>query len=99
MGIILYALANFIISIIDCLGYILIGYILLGWIVLFGVIKSRDSVFLKIYVFLMTRIEPILGIVRRFIPSVFGLDFSAMVVFFALYIAKVIIIQIAISLG
>lgn len=47
----------------------------------------------------MTRIEPILGIVRRFIPSVFGLDFSAMVVFFALYIAKVIIIQIAISLG
>lgn len=40
MGIILYTLARFLISIMDCIGYILIGYIILGWLIFFGVFKN-----------------------------------------------------------
>ncbi len=65
----------------------------------FGVIKNRDSILLKIYVFLMTKIEPLLSQIRRFLPPVFGLDFSAMVVFFGLYLVKILIIQIALAIG
>lgn len=83
----------------DWIGYILIGYIILGWIIFFGIIKNSDSVLLKIYMFLMIKIEPLLAIIRNFVPSVFGLDFSLIVVFFALYLAKLIVIQIALMLG
>lgn len=99
MGIILYTLIRFIISVMDCIGYILVGYIILGWFVFFGVIKNPNNPLLKIYLFLMTKIEPLLAIIRGFIPPVFGLDFSAMVVFFGLYLAKIIIVQLAILIS
>jgi YggT family protein len=96
MGILFYALVQFLISVIECLEYILMGYIILGWIVFFGLIKDRNNLLFKVYVFLMTRIEPILLMIRRFVPPLFGLDFSAMVVFFALYFVKILIVQLAI---
>jgi YggT family protein len=98
MGLLLYTLVNFLIAILDCMGYVLMGYIILGWIIFFGVIKNRDSFLLKIYVFLMTKTEPLLSVIRRFIPSVFGLDFSALVVFLALHFVKLLIIQFALLL-
>lgn len=99
MGIILYTLVRFIISIMDCIGYILVGYIVLGWIIFFGVIKNSNNPILKIYIFLMTKIEPLLCVVKRFMPPIFGLDFSAMVVFFGLYLAKILVVQLAIAIG
>lgn len=99
MGIILYTLIGFIISVMDCIGYILVGYIILGWFVFFGVIKNSNNPLLKIYLFLMTKIEPFLAIIRGFIPPVFGLDFSAMLVFFGLYLAKIIVVQLAILIS
>ncbi|MDR3031320.1 MAG: YggT family protein [Holosporales bacterium] len=78
----------------DCIEYLLIGYIILGWFVFFGVIKNRNSVFLRIYIFLMTKIEPLLALIRRFLPTVAGFDFSPLVVFFGLHLAKVLVIQV-----
>ena len=95
MGIFLITIVRFLISIMDCIEYMLIGYIILGWLVFFGVIKNRDSVFLKIYVFLMTKVEPLLGFIRRFLPPIYGLDFSVLVVFLALHLSKALVIQIA----
>ena len=98
MVMVLITIFHLLISIADFIEYLLIGYIVLGWFVYFGVIKNRDSVFLKIYVFLMAKIEPLLGFIRRFLPTVAGFDFSPMVVFFGLYIVKILIIQVGNSL-
>lgn len=98
MGIVLYSLTRFLLSLMDCVEYILIGYILMGWLIIFGIIKNSANPVMKAYFFLMTQIEPILAIVRRFVPPIFGLDFSPMVVFFALHLIKVLIYQIAMML-
>ncbi|MDR1488568.1 MAG: YggT family protein [Holosporales bacterium] len=95
MWLIFYGLIKLLIETIGCLEYVLIAYIIMGWVVMFGVVKNQDSIFFKIYILLMSKIEPVLLVIRRYVPSAFGLDFSAIVVFFAFYFLKVLIIQIA----
>lgn len=80
-------------SLLNCLEYILIGYVMLGWCVFFGLLKSRENVFFRIYIFLMTHLEPIFAVIRRFLPSVFGLDFSPIVAFFILHLMRVLIVK------
>lgn len=87
-------LVNILIRIMDFLEYLLMGYIILGWFVFFGAIKDRNGVFFRIYVFLMSKIEPLLAYVRQYLPTVAGLDFSPLVIFVGLHFAKVIIIRI-----
>lgn len=87
-------LINILIRIMDFLEYLLMGYIILGWFVFFGAIKDRNGVFFRIYVFLMSKIEPLLAYIRQYLPTVAGLDFSPLVIFVGLHFAKVIIIRI-----
>lgn len=82
------------ISLMNCIEYIMVGYIILGWFIFFGVLKNQESVIFRIYIFLMSRIEPLLGLIRRFLPSVAGLDFSPLVVFIGLHFIKVLIVKI-----
>jgi YggT family protein len=95
MGLFLYFLFASLISVVRCLEYVLIGYIIIGWLMFFGVIKSQSNILLKLYIFAMARIEPVLSLIRRFIPPLLGLDFSAVVVFFALHFAKILILRTA----
>jgi YggT family protein len=88
-------MAHILISLMKLVEYILIGYIILGWFVFFGVLKSRDSYFFRTYVLLMTKIEPLLTMIRRVLPPFGGLDFSPIVIFFGLYFAKLLVIRIA----
>ena len=92
--IILVALAQFLISIMDFIEYVLMGYIILGWFIFFGAVKNRAGFFFKLYVFLMTKIEPILSRIRRFLPSVAGFDFSPLFIFVALHFSKLIVIKL-----
>lgn len=98
LQVVLLGFLNIIISILDCIQYLLIGYIILGWIMFFGVIKNKDSILLKIYIFLMTKIEPMLSKIRKIVPPIMGFDFSPMVIFFCIYIANILIRQIALIL-
>lgn len=91
---VMLAVYHIITGIINFIETLLIAYIILGWFVFFGAIKDRDGVFFRVYVFLMSRIEPLLSVIRRYLPSVAGLDFSPLVIFVALHIAKVIILKL-----
>lgn len=91
---ILSIIVELLISLMNCIEYILIGYIILGWFVFFGVLKNQDNPVFRIYIFLMNKIEPLLAIIRRFIPPLMGLDFSPLVVFIGLHFAKVLIVKL-----
>jgi YggT family protein len=87
--------AQLVISAIQCIEYALFAYIILGWLVLFGVIKNRDGPFFRIYVFLLAKTEPLFAVIRKFIPPLMGLDFSALLVFILLHFAKSLVIGMA----
>lgn len=81
IAILLYTIIyNLILSI----EYILSFYIILGWGLMIFRIDNPANFFMKIYLFLMARIEPIFGYFRQFLPRFKMLDFSPLVVFFVL---------------
>ncbi|MDR1391041.1 MAG: YggT family protein [Holosporales bacterium] len=96
---IIIALTEIIIGVISFLEYLLMGYIILGWFVFFGAIKDRNGLFFKIYAFLVSKIEPILSMIRRILPSIGVFDFSPFVVFLCLHFAKALIIRLFFALA
>ena len=68
---------------IYCFEFILSFYILLQLVVIFFSV-SESNMFYRIYTFLMVRLEPILLYFRKFVPSVCGIDFSILIIFFGL---------------
>lgn len=99
MEIFLIFVFHTLISVIDFAKYLLFGYVIMGWLVFFGVIKNPNGILLKIYVFLMSKIEPLLSYIRRFVPIFNGIDFfSILIVFFALHLLKSLIIQILVNI-
>jgi YggT family protein len=74
------------------------GYVILGWLVFFGVIKDQTSILARMYIFAMSKIEPLLSVVRRYIPPLMGIDFSALIVFFGLHVLKMFIVRIVMLL-
>jgi YggT family protein len=95
MSIIIVSIAHILIGLMRLAEYILIAYIIIGWFVFFGVLKNRDGYFFRIYILLMTKIEPLLAAIRNILPPIGGLDFSAIIIFFGLYFAKLLVIRIA----
>jgi YggT family protein len=96
---ILSIIIELVISIMNFFEYVLIGYIILGWFVFFGAIKDHDGIFFKIYAFLMSKIEPILLMIRKLIPPIAGFDFSPLIIFFCLHFAKAIILKLFFALA
>lgn len=82
------------IGLMNFLESLLIIYIIMGWFVFFGAIKDREGVLFRVYVFLMSKIEPVLTVIRRYLPSVAGFDFSPLVIFLGLHFAKVLITRL-----
>jgi YggT family protein len=96
---ILSIIIELVVGIISFLEYALMGYIILGWFVFFGVIKDHDGVFFKIYAFLVNKIEPILLIIRKFVPPLAGFDFSPLIIFVCLHFVKAIIFKLFLALA
>ena len=86
------------IGVVNFLEYLLMGYIILGWFIFFGAVKDREGIFFKVYVFLMSKIEPLLAFIRQYLPTISGLDFSPLVIFVVLHFAKVIMWKVYIAI-
>lgn len=97
MDMIIFSIFGILMRLINFVEWVFIGYIILGWFVFFGAVANRKGIFFKVYIYLMEKIEPILEIFRRFLPSLGGLDLSAIVVFVLLHMAKVLLAKIFIA--
>ena len=90
MNIIILFVYYFLICSINCFELILLFYIILQFAVMLFPI-NENSIFHKIYAFLYARIEPIFAYIRRFIPPIGMLDFSALVLFIGLFVIRKLI--------
>lgn len=69
IGFILYRLA-------DLYLLIMLVWIILGWLLAFGVISYRTPLVSNVMGFCQALVEPALRPIRRFIPSIGGLDIT-----------------------
>lgn len=87
--------------ILKLIGWIewgLMFYIILGWFIFFNAIKNRNGVFFRLYVFMASKIDPILNIFRRMLPNLGGFDFSILILFLILHFVKICITKVLVGM-
>ena len=79
------SLVFLIIQIINLYEIVLIFYIILIWLVNFNVINTSNRLVFSIIQVLHNLCEPILRIIRRYIPNIGNIDISPLVVLILLW--------------
>jgi len=80
----MFAIANFLIVIINIYVYLLIASAILTWLVAFEVVNTRNRVIYVIGDFLYRITEPPLRPIRRLLPNLGGIDISPVVLILVL---------------
>lgn len=91
----LIAIANAIHIVFRAYTYLVLARVILSWIR----IDPYHPVWGPILRFIYQTTEPLLGAVRRLLPSMGGLDFSPIIVFLGLDLVRGLLIQLVLGLG
>lgn len=82
-------------ALLNVAWWILIAHIIIGWLVNFQVLNLQQPIVAQIYFGLNRLLEPIYAPIRRFLPNTGAIDFSPLVVFFAIIFLQSIAAQMA----
>ena len=86
-------IASALVSIINVVLLIVVASVILSWLVAFNVINIRNPTVRQIYVSLERFTSAILDPIRRFLPSVGGLDFSPIVAIIGLQFLQNMVVK------
>ena len=87
------SLLGLIIQIINLYQFLLLVYIIATWLVNFNIINVSNRFVYSIMEILYRLCEPILNIVRRYIPNFANIDISPIIVYLGLWFLKNLIIE------
>ncbi|AIL65515.1 YGGT family protein [Rickettsiales bacterium Ac37b] len=75
-------------QIISLYNLILIVWIIMSWLVYFNILNKHQPLVQKLMHALTKLVEPVLNYIRNYIPTIGGIDLSAIVLFLALGFIK-----------
>jgi YggT family protein len=81
------------IQIINLYMYLLIASAILSWLIAFNVVNTRNQFVSAIAEFLYRITEPVLGPIRRRLPSMGGLDISPIIAVFVLWLIQLYLVE------
>ncbi|SDD35815.1 YggT family protein [Kordiimonas lacus] len=84
---------------LDIFKWMLIISIILGWLIHFGVVNAYQPFVQTVGRFLHAVTEPALKPIRRFIPTMGGMDISPIVLFLLIMFLQRLIINILYNVG
>jgi YggT family protein len=96
--IILGPLIQILIIALNIYVWMVIASAILSWLVHFGVINTRNQFVSMIGEFLWRVTEPALRPIRRFMPSLGGIDISPIILILIIYFAQMVLQNILVSL-
>ncbi|MCH8858374.1 MAG: YggT family protein [Proteobacteria bacterium] len=85
-------------NILDIYTYIIIAAVIVSWLVSFGVLNTYNSLARFVLNALYALTEPVLGPIRRALPSLGGLDLSPLIALVGIGFLKYLIRYIAFNL-
>lgn len=86
------AVLEIVLLIMDLYWWVLVAMIVLSWLISFGIINTKNQFVASVWQIVNTLTEPLLKPIRRFIPSMGGLDLSPIILFLGLYFARRVIV-------
>ncbi|ACT60581.1 YggT family protein [Hirschia baltica] len=78
---------------LQLLVWVLIAQAVLSWLIAFGIVNTRNQFVSTIYSITHQISDPLTKPIRRFIPSMGGLDLSFIVLIFAIYFLQSFIVR------
>lgn len=87
------AIFNLLMNIIGLYLFIIFAWVVASWLIAFGIINVRNPLARNIVGALNALVEPVITPIRRVIPAFGGLDLSPIILIFALYFIRDMLIQ------
>jgi YggT family protein len=76
---------NILLSVLQFAQWVVLIHVIMSWLVNFQVLNLRQQLVSQIWYGLSRTLEPVYSRVRRVIPIPGGIDFSPIIVLFAIY--------------
>jgi len=80
-------------TILELYSYIVLAYVIMSWLIAFNVINTYNRFVYLVNDFLNRVTEPALRPIRRFLPSLGGIDLSPVVLFLLIMFAQRLIVH------
>lgn len=80
------------------LVWAVIIHVVLSWLVTFNIINNQNQFVNMVGRFLQALLEPMLQKIRRYMPSLSGIDLSPLVLILAIYFLQMVIGRLALKL-
>lgn len=91
MDIFLIPLLTIIVSILNIYSWVIIFYVVISWLVNFNMLNTNHQFVLAALEFLYRLTEPALKRIRRFLPSLNGVDISPILLLMLLWFIQAIV--------
>ncbi|QJC27750.1 YggT family protein [Anaplasma platys] len=63
-------------TILSVYNFALIAWVILGWLIALRIVNGNNDIVYRIYAALTRMVSPALSFIRRYIPSIAGLDLA-----------------------
>ena len=84
---------------LDIYWWMVIIYVIMSWLVSFRVINTQNQFVRMVWEFLWRVTDPVLKRIRRFMPSLGGMDISPIVLFLVIIFIQLVLQEILFSLA
>jgi YggT family protein len=74
--------------VLDLYNWAIIVWVILSWLTTFGIINGYNRTVIQVSVFLNRILEPALRPIRRFVPTLNGIDLSPLVLILAIVLVR-----------
>ena len=81
-----------ILTLLDVYSWIVLAAVIMSWLLAFNVVNYHNNIVRSVVRFLDVLTEPVFRQVRRFLPSIGGLDLSPIVVFIAIIFLQKLVV-------
>ena len=81
-----------ILTLLDVYSWIVLAAVIMSWLLAFNVVNYHNNIVRSVVRFLDVLTEPVFRQVRRFLPSIGGLDLSPFVVFIAIIFLQKLVV-------
>lgn len=85
------AVLDIVLILLQLYWWVLLIMIILSWLISFNIINTRNQFVAAVWRVVNQLTEPVLGPIRRFLPSFSGLDLSPLVAFLLIFFIQQII--------
>lgn len=87
-------IGNILIFLLEIYTFIIIIQVVMSWLIAFGVINTQSPQARRLIMALDTLTDPVMQPVRRYVPSIGGIDVSPIIVIFAIMLVKNLVARI-----